>query len=106
MSNALKFTEKGGKVKIIVSKDKDTENILIEVIDSGIGISPELLPGLFGTFVQLDNSLTRNTSGLGLGLAIVKGIIELHNGSIEARSEGIGKGTQFILKLPISDTVL
>ncbi|MDI9475535.1 MAG: PAS domain-containing protein [Natronincolaceae bacterium] len=106
LSNALKFTEKGGKVKIIVSKDKDTENILIEVIDSGIGISPELLPGLFGTFVQLDNSLTRNTSGLGLGLAIVKGIIELHNGSIEARSEGIGKGTQFILKLPISDTVL
>lgn len=100
LSNALKFTEKEGTVKVTVSKDEKSDDIFIEVIDTGAGIEPELSAGLFEPFIQLDNSLTRNTGGLGLGLSIVKGIVDLHNGTIEAGSEGLGMGTRFILRFP------
>lgn len=100
LSNALKFTERGGSVRIIVNRDENRGQALIKVIDTGIGIAPELLPELFGVFVQLNNSLTRSTSGLGLGLSIVKEIIDLHQGTVEAWSEGIGKGTKITISLP------
>lgn len=99
--NSLKFTDKGGIVKLKASKDLDNSEVVIRVSDTGIGLDPELQEELFDTFIQADNSLGRVYGGLGLGLSIVKGIIDLHNGSIVARSEGLGKGTKFIIRLPL-----
>ncbi|HZJ76995.1 MAG TPA: PAS domain-containing sensor histidine kinase, partial [Oscillospiraceae bacterium] len=100
LSNSLKFTEKRGAVRLTVSKDDD-RNVVIKISDTGIGIDPELLPDLFEPFVQADNSPARSAGGLGLGLSIVKGIIDLHGGSIVAKSEGLGKGAKFIIKFPL-----
>jgi|LSQX01.1.fsa_nt_gb PAS domain S-box-containing protein len=98
LSNSLKFTEKGGTVRLSTFKDDDG-NIVIEVSDTGIGIVPELLPDIFEPFVQADDSLARSAGGLGLGLSIVKGIIDLHGGSVVAKSRGLGKGSEFIIIL-------
>ncbi len=99
--NALKFTEKNGVVEFSVSEDNNTNDVVISIIDTGIGIAPELLPNLFKPFVQADNSLARSAGGLGLGLSIVREIVDLHGGSIIARSEGLGKGSEFIIRLPL-----
>jgi len=101
LSNSLKFTERNGTVEFSVSKDNNTNDVVIRVIDTGIGIVPGLLPNLFKPFVQADNSLARSTGGLGLGLPIVKEIVDLHGGSIVAGSEGLGKGSEFVIRLPI-----
>lgn len=101
LSNTLKFTERNGAAEFSVSKDNNAGDVIIRVIDTGIGIAPELLPNLFKPFVQADNSLARSAGGLGLGLSIVKEIVDLHGGSIVARSEGLGKGSEFIIKLPL-----
>lgn len=103
LSNSLKFTKKDGMVKVTVSKDDSSNEVIINVCDTGIGIAPEFLPNLFEIFVQADNSHARGSGGLGLGLSIVKGIIDLHGGSIAVKSEGLDKGTQFIIKLSLSD---
>ncbi len=101
LTNSLKFTETGGKVKVRVSLDRVKNEILISISDTGIGIDPDLVPDLFDAFVQADDSLDRSCGGLGLGLSIVKGIVDLHGGSIEAKSEGLGKGSEFIIRLPM-----
>jgi CheY-like chemotaxis protein len=74
---------------------------LVRVRDSGIGIDPPVLGRLFEPFTQADSSLDRSKGGLGLGLALVKGLAELHGGSVEARSDGLGKGAEFTLRLPL-----
>ncbi|TJX14546.1 hypothetical protein E9840_05595 [Tissierella creatinini] len=99
--NALKFTDKGGRVRITISKDEATKNLVINVSDTGIGMDPEFLEDLFEAFVQEDTSVDRSYGGLGLGLSIVKGIIDLHEGTIEAKSQGRGKGSEFIIRLPL-----
>ncbi len=96
--NALKFTESGGKVSITVTEED--KRAVIRLKDSGIGIDPRFIPALFEPFIQADKSLDRRNSGLGLGLSIVKGIAELHGGSVNAYSEGLGKGSEFVLSLP------
>jgi signal transduction histidine kinase len=98
LSNAVKFTHCGGKVE--VSASINGRNIQMIVKDNGKGISPDYLPHVFDRFQQADNSITRAHGGLGLGLAISHHIVELHKGSIEAKSEGIGKGAIFIVKFP------
>lgn len=100
LSNSLKFTHNGGTVRVILSSDKNTNHFVIKISDTGIGIAPEILSDLFKPFVQADNSFYRNNNGLGLGLSIIKGIVELHGGFVEAKSEGLGKGSEFIVKLP------
>lgn len=75
---------------------------LIRIRDTGEGIPQPMLARIFGLFVQSDRSLDRAQGGLGLGLAIVERIVELHGGRIEARSEGVGKGSEFLVWLPIS----
>lgn len=101
LNNALKFTEKDGKTQVIISKDENNNEAVIEVKDNGLGIKPQLLPDLFQPFMQVENSLESNGGGLGLGLAIVKGLLDLHGGSVTANSQGLGKGTQFAIRLPL-----
>ena len=100
LSNAVKFTPKGGKVDVIL--ERVNSHVEITVNDSGEGISAEFLPHVFERFRQSDSSLTRRHSGLGLGLAIVKQLTELHGGSVAAKSGGLGQGSTFIVRLPLS----
>jgi len=101
LHNSLKFSDKGGKTQVIVSKSENNYEAVVEVKDNGLGIKSEILPNLFQPFMQADMSLDRSRGGLGLGLAIVKGMVELHGGSVTAHSEGLGKGAQFSIRLPL-----
>ena len=73
--------------------------------DSGIGIAAEMLPHIFEIFWQATDALVRSQGGLGIGLSLVKGLVELHGGSVEAHSEGPGKGSEFIVRLPVAGTI-
>jgi two-component system CheB/CheR fusion protein len=99
LTNAIKFSADGGKVDVTLSRDQSAAQI--SVSDNGQGISPELLPHVFDRFRQADNSTRRRFGGLGLGLSIVKQLVELHGGTVEARSDGEGHGSTFIFRLPI-----
>lgn len=102
LSNAIKFTSKGGAV--IFSVTRQPNGIVIEVRDTGQGITADFLPRVFERFKQADASATRSRGGLGLGLSIVRHLVELHGGTIEAASEGLGKGSCFTVVLPIEAT--
>jgi CheY-like chemotaxis protein len=99
MSNAVKFTPSGGRVRIALRERGS--HVEIEVTDTGKGIEPRFLPHVFEPFRQADGGTTRSTGGLGLGLAIVKHIVELHGGAVEAMSEGMGRGSSFTVRLPV-----
>lgn len=102
LSNAVKFTGRGGRVTVhLVQRDS---SYIVNVEDTGQGIAQEFLPHVFERFRQEDTGTTRKTGGLGLGLAIVRHIVELHGGSVQARSEGTGKGSLFTVRLPVSAT--
>lgn len=96
--NAVKFTPENGKIEIAAERQK--YRIKITIRDNGQGVEKEFQPYIFEQFRQADTSTTRRYQGLGLGLAISRKILELHGGSIKAKSEGKGKGTEFIVKLP------
>ncbi len=100
LSNAIKFTPENGFIKTRLAKSDEFAEITVE--DSGKGINAEFLPHIFDRFSQDDTSTTREFGGLGLGLAVSHHIVKLHNGTIEAKSEGEGKGSTFIVKLPLS----
>jgi signal transduction histidine kinase len=98
LSNAIKFTPSGGRVEVnLAHRNGEAE---ISVSDSGQGIKPEFLPLVFDRFRQEDGSISRRHGGLGLGLAIVRHLVELHAGSVEAFSDGEGKGSRFVVRLP------
>jgi signal transduction histidine kinase/CheY-like chemotaxis protein len=99
LANAVKFTPLGGDVRIVATKSRSS--VLIRVEDTGRGIEAELLPHVFERFRQGDASTTKAVPGLGLGLAIVRHLVELHGGTVEARSEGVGHGAAFEVSLPI-----
>jgi len=101
LGNARKFTDRGGTVSLSVAADGEQRHIILRVRDTGIGIEPEMLPLVFEAFSQSDRSLDRTRGGLGLGLAIVKGLVELHEGRIEAASAGLGHGCAFTVTLPL-----
>jgi PAS domain S-box-containing protein len=105
LHNARKFTNRGGQITISLCADESREFAILSVRDTGIGIEPQMLGRLFDTFSQADRSLDRSRGGLGLGLALVKGLVELHGGEVAVRSEGLGKGAEFILKLPLCPVV-
>ncbi|MBW4442856.1 MAG: response regulator [Plectolyngbya sp. WJT66-NPBG17] len=100
LTNAVKFTSEAGEVTIQLQAE-DNKTIRIAVMDTGIGIEPEFLPYVFDRFRQADSTTTRSHNGLGLGLAIVRHLVELHGGSIEATSPGVGQGATFTLRLPM-----
>lgn len=99
LSNALKFTPKDGHVELRLRKVDS--NLEISVSDNGEGISPDFVPFVFERFLQADASKTRRHGGLGLGLAIVRHLTELHGGTVEVYSEGVGKGSLFKVSLPL-----
>jgi two-component system CheB/CheR fusion protein len=99
LTNAMKFTPRGGRVEVTLARDRDAA--VLRVRDSGIGIDHDVLPQLFVPFVQAHQTLDRTSGGLGLGLAIVKGLVELHGGSVAAASEGPGKGAELMVRLPL-----
>ncbi len=102
LTNAIKFTSDGGRIQ--VSLERVNSHVEISVSDNGIGIAPDLLPHVFERFRQADSSTTRTQGGLGLGLNIVKNLIELHGGSVHAKSEGRGAGATFRIALPLLPT--
>lgn len=98
--NAAKYTPPGGTISLKV--DVADDQAVISVRDNGIGIPPQMLPKIFELFTQVDSSKTRSHGGLGIGLTLVKTLIEMHGGSVEARSEGAGHGAEFIVRLPLA----
>jgi two-component system CheB/CheR fusion protein len=98
LNNAAKYTQRRGEIQLIARPDGDS--ITVSVKDSGSGIAPELLPRVFDLFFQGDAPGTSAQGGLGLGLTLAKHFVEMHGGTIEARSEGSGKGSEFIVRLP------
>jgi signal transduction histidine kinase len=98
LSNAAKYTERGGQVTLYaVQTDSEVE---IRIRDNGIGIPPELMPMIFNLFTQLDRSSAAQ-SGLGIGLALVQRLVEMHGGSVTAHSDGPGRGSEFVIRLPL-----
>jgi CheY-like chemotaxis protein len=99
LSNSVKFTPKQGSVRVVM--ERVNSHIEVSVIDNGQGMSQAFLAHAFDRFRQSDSASTRETAGLGLGLSICKSLVEMHGGSIEARSEGEGRGSTFVVKLPV-----
>jgi len=103
LSNASKYSPRGGHIRMELARVDG--HARIRVSDNGQGIEPEMLPSIFDLFVQGDQSLARSEGGLGIGLTLLRSLVELHNGSVEAHSEGRNKGTVFTVWLPLASTV-
>jgi PAS domain S-box-containing protein len=101
LNNAAKFTESAGNIRVDVQRQEN--QAVARVIDSGAGISPKLLPRIFDMFFQGSTVTERKYGGLGLGLTLVRDIVEFHGGNVEARSAGSDQGSEFIVSLPLSD---
>jgi two-component system CheB/CheR fusion protein len=100
LTNAAKFTARRGITQVSVARDAKESQATIRVADTGTGLAPEILPGLFEPFTQADGTLDRSKGGLGLGLALVRGLVEAHGGDVTAHSAGPGQGAEFIVCLP------
>jgi PAS domain S-box-containing protein len=97
LTNAAKYTDPGGRIELAASREPGA--LVVRVSDTGIGLTPEALPGLFQPFTQVDAGQSRSGGGLGIGLALVKSLVELHGGSISAHSDGPGRGSVFEVRL-------
>jgi PAS domain S-box-containing protein len=101
LSNAAKYTDRGGKVHL--SAAQEDSQVVVRVRDNGIGIEREMLGRVFDLFTQVDRSLDRAQGGLGIGLTLVRQLVDLHGGSVAVHSEGPGKGSEFIVRLPMTE---
>jgi signal transduction histidine kinase len=99
LNNSAKYTEPGGRVTLTAARDGDQAVVCVR--DTGVGIPPDVLPRVFELFTQVDRTLNRSQGGLGIGLALVKQIVTLHGGSVLVNSEGVGKGAEFVVRLPV-----
>jgi PAS domain S-box-containing protein len=99
LNNAAKYMDRGGRIWLTAGREGGT--VIIEVRDAGIGIPPEALSSIFELFTQVDRSLEKSHGGLGIGLTLVKRLVEMHGGSVEAHSEGLGHGARFTARLPV-----
>lgn len=107
LTNAVKYTSPGGKIWVSLQIEADqegdtTDTAVICVRDTGVGIPASVLSSIFEPFAQAERSPDRSQGGLGLGLTVVRDLVEMHNGSVEARSEGAGRGSEFVVRLPLS----
>jgi PAS domain S-box-containing protein len=115
LDNACKFTERGGHIWLTVEREEDSgadrtegesirfaPQVVIRVRDTGIGIAADQLESIFDMFTQVDTSLERTLTGLGIGLTLVKTLTEMHGGTVEVRSDGIGLGSEFVVRLPLA----
>jgi signal transduction histidine kinase len=98
LNNAAKYTPTGGRITLCAWCEES--DVVISVRDNGVGISPEMLPQIFEMFLQVDRSVGRTQGGLGIGLTLVKRLVSLHQGTVEARSDGLGTGSEFLVRLP------
>jgi signal transduction histidine kinase len=101
LTNAAKFTPRGGTIQLELTRDAATAAAVIVMRDTGIGLAPDELQQIFGMFEQGRGTAIK--AGLGIGLALSKHLVELHGGTIEARSAGIGRGSEFIVRLPLHE---
>ena len=99
LNNAIKFSPRGGRIDVTLRPEGT--DLVLTVRDTGIGIADDFLNHVFDPFAQVDTSLVRGRGGLGIGLTLVKAVIQLHGGSVEARSQGLHKGSEFVIRLPI-----
>ena len=102
LDNAAKYTPDGGRIEVEVRRDGD--NALVRIEDNGVGIPNRMLSAIFEPFTQVKSTSERASGGLGLGLPIVKKLVEVHGGSVQVWSDGPGKGTEFVLRLPLAVT--
>lgn len=100
LNNAAKYTERAGRIAL--SAERHGADVVVSVKDTGIGISAEAMPKIFEIFSQAQPALERAQGGLGIGLSLVKGVVELHGGSVCVRSDGTGKGSEFVVRLPVA----
>lgn len=100
LTNAAKYTESRGRIWL--NAERDDGQVVVRVRDSGIGIAPEMLPHVFELFVQADSASTRAQGGLGIGLTLVRNLVDMHQGTVEATSPGLGRGCEFIVRLPLA----
>jgi two-component system, sensor histidine kinase len=103
LTNALKYTPPGGRIAITIAQE-DGDGV-IRVRDTGIGMEPKVLATVFDLFTQADESLSRSQGGLGLGLPLVRSLVEQHGGTVQALSDGLGKGSEFIVRIPLTTHV-
>ncbi len=99
LNNSARYTERGGRISLRV--ERRGGEAVVAVADTGIGIPAEMLPRIFDMFTQLDRPLERSQGGMGIGLSLVRGLVETHNGRVEVRSDGPGKGSEFVVRLPL-----
>ena len=99
LNNAAKYTERGGRIRLSVRRIGSEAVVLVR--DNGIGIPPPMLPHIFEMFTQVDRNLERSQGGLGIGLSIVKRLVEMHGGTVDAKSDGHGMGSEFVVRLPV-----
>jgi PAS domain S-box-containing protein len=99
LTNSSKYTDRGGHISLTAVREEN--DVVVSVKDTGIGIAADQLPRLFQMFSQVEHALQRSQGGLGIGLTLVKRLVEMHGGRVEARSEGLGRGAEFVVRLPI-----
>lgn len=99
LTNAIKYTEPSGDIAVTLQRQGD--QAVLQISDSGVGIAPDMLPRIFEPFLQVEDSLANSQGGLGIGLTLVRKLVELHDGSVTASSDGVGQGSVFTVRLPV-----
>jgi CheY-like chemotaxis protein/two-component sensor histidine kinase len=99
LNNAAKYSDRGGHIRL--TAERQGSDVVVSVRDTGIGIPPDKLTSIFDMFSQVDRSLEKALGGLGIGLTLVRRLVEMHDGRVEARSEGVGRGSEFVVRLPV-----
>ena len=100
LTNAAKYTEINGRISL--AAERENNEVVLRIADNGIGIAPDMLPHIFDLFVQAEHGTTRSQGGLGIGLTLVKNLVEMHGGTVEAHSAGLGRGSEFVVRLPLA----